>query len=228
MELLKNGDKFWRLTVVKATDKRLQRSIVYECACDCGNIVYTTRTRLVKGLTKSCGCLQKERASELNKKHGMSNTKLFNIWQDMCKRCFYENHHAYNYYGGRGITVCNEWKNDFLSFYNWSISNGYKEGLSIDRINNNGNYCPENCRWTTMKIQSSNRRIPDLSFSKNPNAKGVAKYTLDNTFIKSYPTIKEACIDNNIKGTGTCISACCRGKQKQAYGFVWKYITNKE
>ena len=208
MEFLNSGDKFGRLTVIKATDKRLNRCVVYECLCDCGNTVYTTKTRLVKGFVKSCGCLQKERASESNKTHGLSHTKLFYIWQDMRKRCFNKNHHAYNYYGGRGITVCNEWDNCFLSFYEWAISNGYREGLSIDRINNNGNYCPKNCRWVTMKEQS----------------KKVAKYNINGEFIEVYPTIKEACLHNNIKGTGTSISACCRGKVKQAYGFIWKYV----
>lgn len=224
MEKLKNGQRFNKLVVVSETNERLNRSIVYKCKCDCGKTVYTTRTRLEKGLTKSCGCLQRQRASEANKTHGLSSSKIYSVYRDMKRRCNSKNHHAYKYYGGRGITVCKSWNNDFSAFYKWALINGYEEGLTIDRIDNDEGYSPENCRWVTMTIQCNNRRKPkNIELSKNPNAKPVNMYSLDDNLVKTYGSIKEACIDNNIKGTGNCISACCRGKQKTAYNYKWQY-----
>lgn len=88
----------------------------------------------------------------------MKNTRVYRVWQSMKSRCNYKSVNGYKNYGGRGITVCDEWKNDFMNFYNWAMANGYKEGLSIDRIDVNGNYCPENCRWITMQEQYYNKR----------------------------------------------------------------------
>ena len=164
------GEKYNKLTVIEKTDIRKRRSVVYKCKCDCGNITYVTSTNLKYGYIKSCGCYQKEQASKTNKKHGLSNTKLFYVWQDMKGRCNNPNHHAYKDYGGRGIKICDEWQNDFMSFYTWAINNVYKEKLTIDRKNNNGNYEPNYCRWTTMKIQCQNRRFYDKSGTNKPNA----------------------------------------------------------
>ena len=92
-------------------------------------------------------------------KHGLSNHKIYRAWTNIVYRCTNKKDKYFKDYGERGITVCNEWKNDFMSFYNWSIENGYKDSLTIDRIDNNGNYEPSNCRWTTMTVQGRNTRI---------------------------------------------------------------------
>ena len=222
------GDKYNKLTVLEKTSERKNRSIIYKCRCDCGNIINVISTSLTKGLCKSCGCLQKEKASLSNKTHGLSKTKLYYVWGDMRKRCNNPKHHAYHYYGGREIKVCEEWDKSFISFYNWAINNGYREGLTIDRINNNGNYEPSNCRWVTMSVQCKNRRFTNKKGSKNPRARKINKLTLNGEYITTYSCIKDACEDNKIKGTGTCISACCRGKQSYAYGYKWEYADNKE
>lgn len=226
--MLNIGDKYGRLTVMEMTNKRLNRSIVYKCKCACGNVVETTGTRLKSGLIKSCGCYQKEMASKSNKTHGMSKSKLFMVWQDMIARCTRKTHHAYKYYGGRGISVFDDWKNNFESFHNWAINNGYYSGLTIDRINNDGNYEPSNCRWVTMKVQSNNRRKPIMTYGKNPNAKKVVKLTLNGDYICSYDCIKNAMIDNDIDLLSSSISACCKHKQKSAYGYRWLYYDEWE
>lgn len=153
------GQRFGRLVVVKMVGVDNRGECTWECKCDCGNI-----THPIKGSTlrlrksQSCGCLQKEKISERSSTHRGSQTRLYNIWSLMKRRCNNPKSTAFNDYGGRGITVCDEWKNDFQAFYEWSISNGYDDNLSIDRIDVNGNYEPSNCRWASQKVQTQNRR----------------------------------------------------------------------
>lgn len=157
------GMKFGRLTVIKLDHvKKLKRNFYYYlCKCDCGNDCIVLKSSLLNGLTRSCGCYNTEvRAEQCRKraKHNLTNTRLHGIWDKMKGRCFCSTLPDYSRYGGRGITVCDEWKNNFEAFYDWAMANGYKEDLTLDRIDVNGNYEPVNCRWTNQKIQQRNRR----------------------------------------------------------------------
>lgn len=177
MSITKNlkGRKFGRLTVMYDTNKRDKNGCIYcMCQCDCGNKKEIIKSSLLSGNTKSCGCMIKERLKKdkIHYKHGGTHTKLYNIWWKIIARCYNKNDKAYKNYGGRGIKMCNEWKNNYSAFKQWAEKNGYKEGLSIDRINNNEGYNPENCRWATKSEQANNRRT-NIIVIYNDN-----KYTL--------------------------------------------------
>jgi hypothetical protein len=151
------GNKYNRLTVIKRIGTSNNGQVRWLCQCDCGNYTEVSGGNLKNGSVKSCGCI----VTENNKKratHNMTNTRLYYIWCDIKNRCTNQNLECYKNYGGRGIEVCNEWKNNFLNFYNWAMQNDYQKNLTIDRINNDGNYEPNNCRWVTMQKQSYNRR----------------------------------------------------------------------
>lgn len=154
------GMKFGRLTVIGVHGCG-ERKIQYVCQCDCGGVKVTRADALKSGGCKSCGCLKKEQDRinlTANHSHKMSGSRIYSIWDGMKGRCYNKNNARYFDYGGRGIIVCDEWKNSFEKFYNWAIKNGYKENLTIDRINNDGNYEPKNCKWSTNEEQCNNRR----------------------------------------------------------------------
>lgn len=142
------NQRFGRLIVIVATKKRTPSGgIIWLCRCDCGNLAEVRSTNLLSGNTMSCGCLQKE--MHIGYRHGDDRTRLYQIWGNVKTRCYNSNEQHYHRYGGRGITVCDEWKNDYVVFKKWALSNGYENNLTIDRINNDGNYEPNNCQWIT-------------------------------------------------------------------------------
>lgn len=163
------GKRFGRLVVIEPSFTKYNK-LHWKCLCDCGNFTNVQTEYLTHGNTKSCGCLQKEISGKIFKKlnttHGETNTRLFRLWCKIKSRCYSEGSTGYHNYGKRGIKMCDEWKSNFLSFKDWAIKSGYREEVlssgknkwTIDRINNDGDYEPLNCRWVTIKTQSRNRR----------------------------------------------------------------------
>jgi len=156
------GQRFGRLVALYDIRRRdSSGGVVWHCRCDCGNEVNVVRHHLISGNTTSCGCYRREYVAEAKTTHGMTRHgkqhPIYRTWRTILQRC--ENPNVYNYrnYGGRGITVCAEWHN-FIPFRDWALASGWEKGLSIDRIDNNGDYEPSNCRWVTQKENNRNKR----------------------------------------------------------------------
>lgn len=154
------GKRYGKLVVEKYLRTENGKSY-WLCRCDCGNYCEAFTGMLNSGIKKSCGCLKIDRAKEVRHGDAIKGSEynnLYKVWGTMKRRCSTDKEDSYRNYGARGISVCDEWMNDYAKFKEWAIKSGYKKGLTIDRIDVNGNYCPENCRWLTKKQQSRNKR----------------------------------------------------------------------
>lgn len=151
------GMKFGRLTALKRVIS-LDNQAKWVFRCDCGAVITAFKSNVTSGKTNSCGCLRNERVREAVSTHGLSGSRLYKIWGNMTHRCHNSSDARYKDYGGRGISVCDEWLNNPAAFVSWSLLNGYGAELSLERKDNNLGYCPENCKWTTRKDQMRNKR----------------------------------------------------------------------
>ncbi len=179
------GCSFGELTVLKRLDTKLdkggRRRTMWLCRCSCGNETAVSADALKSGNQVSCGCYRKKHASEMFMKHGMADTRLYYVWSGIKSRCYNSNVYEYRFYGARGISMCEKWCNNFEAFYDWAISNGYDNSAprgtyTIDRIDTDGDYSPENCRLITQKQQMNNTRTNHI-LEYNGNFHTIAEWS---------------------------------------------------
>lgn len=166
------GVRFGRLEVIQISESAKSGHSKWLCKCDCGGETIVLGSNLRRGHTTSCGCLHQEKRT----KHGKSKHRLYTIWAMMKRRCLNKKSKDYSRYGGRGISVCSEWIDNFSAFYDWAMKNGYRSDLSLDRANNDGSYNPPNCRWTTVKEQQNNTRCNKI-ISHNGKSLTIAQWS---------------------------------------------------
>lgn len=165
-EKIKVGERYGLYTVVEILEEKSKsgKSLAL-CQCECGSLKKVIISNLLNGNSKSCGCrVQRNFVSKMTT-HNKSNTRLYRIYSCMKTRCYNKNRDDYKFYGGRGIKVCQEWIDNFMNFYNWAVNNGYSENLTIDRIDCDKDYTPQNCRWVDFSIQNANKKVDNRSFS---------------------------------------------------------------
>lgn len=170
-----SGQKFGRLTAIRYVGQSKGKQTMWECKCDCGKTIIAQHQNIKNGHTSSCGCYNLECITKRNYTHGGGGTRLYRIWKDMLARCYKESHRGYKDYGGKGVYVCEEWKDNFVNFRDWSLNNGYSDELSIDRIDSNKEYSPSNCRWATL-IEQANNTSRNLRFTIDGRTETLANW----------------------------------------------------
>lgn len=212
----RTGQRFGRLTVLEYVGNRK-----WLCKCDCGNEKVIFAGSLTSGVTRSCGCLYRESRF----KHNASNSRLYSIWSGMKQRCDNRNDSEYHNYGGRGIKVCDEWHDDFIAFQKWAMDNGYdpdapRGKCTIDRIDNDGGYSPDNCRWVDLSVQNANRR----HYPKPWARKAVERIDEEDNVIARYDSIGDAA--KAVGCTHGGVSNVCNGDRKRIYGMRFRFAAN--
>lgn len=222
------GRRFGRLAVIERAENRKGR-VMWKCVCDCGNVCVVNAYHLTSGRSNSCGCL----CDEIRHKKAIHNgckDRLYHVWVTMKQRCSNPNHNSYKNYGARGISVCDEWVNDYAAFRKWAYENGYDENAqrfacTIDRIDSDGDYSPDNCRWVKdYSIQVKNRRHYEYASHR----KSVIRISNDGEEV-TFSSMREAARNTtgNVKSASS-ISACCRGERVSAYGYTWRLAGDGE
>lgn len=181
------GNVFGRFTVLGPGPLSGVKT-TWRCKCTCGTIKVVATTHLRSGKTLSCGCLQRERATGVAPVHGESKTPLFRVWSSMLGRCKNAKHRFFSYYGGRGIRICRAWSESYIAFRDWALANGYSRELWLDRRNNDGDYRPSNCRWTTRKESNRNKRNNTLVTAFG-ETKCVSAWVDDERCVVSYANL---------------------------------------
>lgn len=182
------GQVFGRLSVVRELEPAAKKRWA-ECRCECGNVKRIEIANLFNGQTRSCGCLVKEQVRALSLKHGEEGTRLYRVWSGMKARCEIPSGDSYRRYGGRGISVCPEWSASYIKFRNWAMDAGYQDELQIDRIDNDGNYDPSNCRFVSPR-KNANNRGNHVWLDAFGERKTMSDWARDSRCAVSYATLK--------------------------------------
>lgn len=182
------GQKFGRWTILDIHQGSHHKPKRATCRCECGTVRSVVLSTLYHGKSHSCGCYQKEKMAQVQTKHGNAKTRLYYVWKGMRERCLSPANKSFPNYGGRGIQVCAEWRDSFSAFQSWALASGYLPGLTIERRDNSGDYCPENCQWATHKANARNRRIT-LAMTAFGESKSLGEWAEDPRCVVSYDTL---------------------------------------
>lgn len=218
------GRRYGMLEAICLVPQPKTRKRYWLCRCDCGNLKYIPEYCLQTGQSSSCGCQKSTLASIANTKHGEADSRLFHVWSSMKQRCSNPNRAEYRNYGARGISVCEEWSNDYTAFRDWALSTGYDENAprgkcTLDRIDVNGNYEPDNCRWVDAIAQAENRR----PYKQKPTRIHPVIRIEESGHETRYESIADAARALGDERKRSLIGSCCRGLRPTAYGYKWRY-----